>query len=152
MDTQEFVKRRVAECYWRDDVNCATTNLRTLSEVFQVELSAQLRDAAIGMHGAGKYGAQCGLVEGCLMFIGVLGRRSGIPDSTIVSWCNDFAGQFEHRFGSLLCSALRPLGFKPGNLPHLCEKLTCEAISFSIDFITKYLSEYEASKVVHNEA
>jgi len=37
----------------------------------RVHQCPQLLDAAVGMHGAGKYGAQCGLVEGSLMFIGL---------------------------------------------------------------------------------
>ena len=145
MDTQEYVQRRVAECYWQDDINCATTSLRILSDVFQLRSADQLSDAAVGMHGAGKYGAQCGLVEGSLMFIGVLGRRSGIPDSSIVSACNDFARQFENRFGSMLCSVFRPAGFNPSNPPHLCEKLTCEAVSFCVDFMHRFLSEHDAA-------
>ena len=33
-------------------------------------------DAALGMHGAGKYGAQCGLAEGTLIFLGTFGRAN----------------------------------------------------------------------------
>ena len=138
LDIADFVKRRVHECYWRDNINCATANLKILSEVFQINLSSDLIDAAVGMHGAGKYGAQCGLVEGSLMFIGVLGRRLDVTDSTIASFCKDFAGQFVHRFGSLSGEILRPEGFGPDNPPHLCEKLTCEVICFAINAIANY--------------
>ena len=44
--------------------------MRILSHLFSFPLEEQTLDAAIGMHGAGGLGAQCGLVEGSLMFIG----------------------------------------------------------------------------------
>ena len=143
MDTEEFIQKRVNEYYWNDDINCATTNLKILSEKFGIELSDQIINAALGLHGAGEYGAQCGLVEGTLMFIGILGRTLNISDDKIVTLCNDFAGQFEDRFKSLLCNILRPEGFKPSNPSHLCEKLTCEAIYFNIDFITTFSNKHK---------
>ena len=136
MKTEEFVKTRVSKYYWQDDVNCATTILKILSEVFDVKLNKQVIDAAIGMHGAGKYGAQCGLVEGTLMFLGIFGRENNIPDNIIVDSCREFANQFENKFKSLQCSILRPEGFHPDNPPHLCEPLTCKAVEFSINFIS----------------
>ena len=104
------------------------------------------------MHGAGKYGAQCGLVEGTLMFIGILGRTLNISDDDIVNSCNDFANQFENRFNSLLCNILRPEGFNPDNPSHLCEKLTCEAVCFNIDFITSFSNKYKVSNSAYNKA
>ena len=136
MKTEEFVKTRVFKYYWKDDINCATTTLKILSEVFEIELNKQVIDAAIGMHGAGKYGAQCGLVEGTLMFLGIFGRENNIPDNIIVDSCREFANQFENKFKSLQCSILRPEGFHPDNPTHLCEPLTCKAVEFSINFIS----------------
>ena len=135
MTTEEFVKNRVHKYYWQDDLNCATTTLEILSEVFATTLSDQVIDAAIGMHGAGEFGAQCGLIEGTLMFLGIIGRARGLPDEDIVESCQDFARQFEIRFGSLQCKVLRPQGFKPDNPPHLCEGITREAIVFGIEFL-----------------
>ncbi len=140
METKKFIQKRVKEYYWRDDINCATTNLKILSEKFEIELSDQIIDSALGMHGAGKYGAQCGLVEGTLMFLGILGRRLNISDENIIYSCNRFAGQFENKFNSLSCNILRPEGFNPDNPSHLCEKFTREAVDFSISFIiSKYI-------------
>jgi hypothetical protein len=144
LDTKEFVQKRVKKFYWHDDINCATTNLKILSEKFGIELSDQIINSALGMHGAGVYGAQCGLVECTLMFIGILGRTLNISDDDIVNSCNEFAGQFENRFKSLLCNILRPEGFNPNNQPHLCEKITCEAIFFNIDFITRFSNNCKA--------
>jgi hypothetical protein len=140
LETHEFVKKRVEKFYWEKDLNCAVTTLKILSEKFDIELSAQVMDAALGMHGAGEYGAQCGLVEGMLMFIGIIGRTMSVSDDDIVSCCKVFAHRFENRFKSLLCHILRPEGFNPKNPPHICEGLTCEAICFNIDFITDFLN------------
>lgn len=140
MDSQRsFVERRVHAYYWRDDLNCATTTLKILAERFGVSLEPQVIDAALGMHGAGEYGAQCGLVEGGLMFLGIAGRGSGFADKKIIALCNEFARTFEQRFGSLLCRALRPQGFRPEDPPHLCENVTCHALEFDIHFIVERL-------------
>lgn len=139
MDKQGLVRDRVHEYYWAYDWNCAVTTLRVLAEVCRVSLSHQVLDAALGMHGAGGYRAQCGLVEGALMFIGILGKAKGVPDDAIVQACYDYAERFELRFGSLLCRELRPEGFKPGNPPHLCEKLTQDAILFHISVVSDLL-------------
>ena len=132
---------RVKEYYWKYDLNCATTNLKILSEVFSIPLSDQIIHAAIGMHGAGKYGAQCGLVEGTLMFLGIIGKEYHLKEETIVDQCREYAKQFENVFHTLSCSTLRPEGFNKNNPPHLCEKLTCSAIEFNKKFVSQFLKE-----------
>ena len=139
MKTDAFIRNRVARYYWQDDINCATTTLKILAEHFDLPLSNQVIDAAVGMHGAGEYGAQCGLVEGTLMLLGIMGRSRAIADDAIISACRAFAGEFEKRFKSLSCAILRPAGFDPRNPPHLCEDVTCEAVTFSLDFIQGFL-------------
>ncbi len=134
------IEARVKEYYWKYDLNCATTNLKILAELFSINLADQLISAAIGMHGAGKYGAQCGLVEGTLMFLGIIGKEYRLKEETIVDQCREYAQQFEKKFNSLSCSALRPDGFKKDNPPHLCEKLTCSAIEFNKDFVLQCIT------------
>ena len=134
---------RVQEYYWSYDLNCATTNLKILSEIFSITLSDQVISAAIGMHGAGKYGAQCGLVEGTLMFLGIIGKEYRFQEDTIVDRCREYARQFENIFLSLSCSVLRPEGFNMQNSPHLCEKLTCRAIEFNQNFISRFITACE---------
>ncbi|MFP4167405.1 MAG: C-GCAxxG-C-C family protein [Desulfonatronovibrionaceae bacterium] len=134
MDTQTFIRDRIRSYYWDQDLNCATVSLLILAERFGMELSGQVLDAAAGMHGAGKYGAQCGLVEGPLMFLGLAGRQFGWAENEIETACRGFAAGFEGRFSSLLCAVLRPGGFNDDDPPHLCEDLTRRAVSFSIDF------------------
>lgn len=79
-----FIEKKVHELYWDCDVNCARTMLICLGELFGVTYEPQTLNAAVGLHGAGGYRAQCGLVEGSLMFAGVYlnglgwGRRSGL--------------------------------------------------------------------------
>ncbi|MGL1933280.1 MAG: C-GCAxxG-C-C family protein [Desulfotalea sp.] len=145
MKTNYLIKEKVKQYYWDEDFNCATTNIKILSELFSLNLNQQVIDAAIGMHGAGKYGAQCGLVEGTLMFIGILGRDRNIPDDTIVENCKEYASNFECEFESLSCKILRPEGFHKENPPHLCEKLTYAAIEFNSEFIQNFLKNEKIS-------
>jgi hypothetical protein len=139
-DLVEFIQQRVHQFYWEDDANCATAVLKILSEIFTVPLHQQLLDAAIGMHGAGGYRAQCGLVEGTLLFIGICGRRLEFSDAESIEHCRLFAEKFEHRFSTLLCRELRPEAFSEKNPPHLCEPLTIQALLFSIEFVTEVSS------------
>jgi Putative redox-active protein (C_GCAxxG_C_C) len=132
---KESIEQRVHHSYWDKDLNCATTMLMILADLFRIDLEAQVIHSAIGMHGAGGYGAQCGLVEGSLMFMGILGKAKGLPDREIISMCKQFAAAFESSFGSLGCAVLRPAGFAPDNPPHLCEELTRRAVAFSYDFL-----------------
>ena len=68
---KEYISKRVHELYWEKDINCARTALLCLSELFEIPLAPQTIQSAAGLHGAGGYRAQCGLVEGALMFIGI---------------------------------------------------------------------------------
>ncbi|SNY40036.1 C_GCAxxG_C_C family probable redox protein [Orenia metallireducens] len=135
MELKELIEQRVHDYYWEEDLNCATTMLKTLGEIYKVKLDDQVLDAAIAMHGAGKFGAQCGLVEGTLMFYGILGKQQGVSNKGIRDICYKFADQFQEEFGSLLCRELRPEGFAADNPPHLCEDLTKRAVEFSAKII-----------------
>jgi len=137
MKTEKFVQTRIKQYYWKNDLNCATATLRILSEKFSVPLNEQVIDAALGMHGAGCYGAQCGLVEGAVMFLGIIGRMNNIDDEDSEKICRNFARQFDNTFDSLLCRELRPGDFNDDDPPHLCEPHSNQAILFSIDFVEK---------------
>ena len=131
----KWIKDRVHDRYWKDDINCARTTLLCLSELFDISLEEQTVKAAVGLHGAGGYRAQCGLVEGALMFLALYYDSLGKTEQEIVSVCYEYAGCFEEKFGSLRCYDLRPGGFSPDDPPHLCEQLTCEAVEFAYRFI-----------------
>ena len=141
MDRRAFVAERVHRYYWDHDYNCASTTLRILGEWLDFEINEHVLDAAIGMHGAGAFGAQCGLVEGALMFLGLVGAARGVKEQDIIDACYEFARQFEARFGSLLCRELRPQGFCADNPPHLCEPLSCEAILADMAFVEWFLQD-----------
>ncbi|WP_425802349.1 C-GCAxxG-C-C family protein [Desulfitobacterium sp. Sab5] len=135
MQYQELIDQKVHELYWKEDVNCITASLLTLSQIFNINLYFQLLDAATGIPGAGRYGAQCGLVGSAIMLIGILGKTKGLDHEEIVTICNEFSRGFEKQFGSLNCRDLRPQGFHPNNPPHLCEKLTKEAVLLTLNYL-----------------
>lgn len=132
---EEDIRERVHEYYWKDDINCARTMLLCLSELFYVKVNKETVTAAIGLHGAGGFRAQCGLVEGALMFIGIHYSQLGQREEVITQTCYEYAQAFEKSFGSLRCFDLRPNGFTPNDPPHMCEKLTCEAVAFAYHFL-----------------
>lgn len=137
--TEDIVTTMVHENYWINGYNCATTTLIVLSELFNIPLEQQVLYASRGMYGAGGFRAQCGLVEGTLMFLGILGTEKGLDDTAIAGICYKYADEFTKEFGSLLCRDLRPEGFNDDDPPHLCEKLTIQSILFSERFITQNL-------------
>ena len=129
------IKKRVHDLYWESDTNCARTTLICLGESFDTKIEEQTYNAAIGLHGAGGFRAQCGLVEGALMFIGLYFAKKGIFEDEIVSLCYRYAETFTNQFGSLTCYDLRPNGFNTDDPPHLCEGLTVKTIEFTCEFI-----------------
>jgi len=137
MDTATHIDNEVHRHYWDHDDTCAVTTLMIASDLFEVSLQPQVLDAALGMWGAGGYRAQCGLVEGALMFIGLLGSQLGKNRDDVSSLCKRYAERFEQRFGSLTCKELRPEGFRPDNPPHICEDLSKRAIRFACGFIAE---------------
>ncbi len=132
---EEYIRNRVHELYWKNDINCARTAIICLSELFETTVEQQTIWSAVGLHGAGGYRAQCGLVEGTLMFIGIYLHELGKTEDEIVSACYNFASAFDKTFGSLRCFELRPAGFSESNPPHMCENLTCSGIEFAYQYI-----------------
>lgn len=106
-----------------------------MSELFEIAIEPQTNWSAVGLHGAGGYRAQCGLVEGTLMFIGIYLHTIGKIEDEIVSACYDFASAFDRKFGLLRCFELRPTGFSESDPPHMCENLTCNGIEFAYQYI-----------------
>ena len=72
------------------------------------------------------------------MFIGIYFSQLGKDEETVTSFCYDHADAFSEKFGSLSCHDLRPNGFTPNDPPHLCEKLTCEAVAFAYEFVKNH--------------
>lgn len=137
MHRESWIADVVRERYGVCDDNCARTMLIALARRWGVPLRAQVLAAATGLHGAGRFGAQCGLVEGSLMMIGILGEGRRLDKQAVTRLCHAWATEFERDFGSLNCRDLRPGGFRPDDPPHLCEPLTRRAIAFSADFLER---------------
>ena len=137
----EQMRDHVQESYFGHDYNCAHTMLTALAQFFETDLSPQLINAAQGMHGAGKFGAQCGLVEGTLMFLGVYYMDRGYDRYEVEKICNHFAQSFTAKYKSLECRELRPGGFNDDDPPHLCAGLTLDAILFAREFIIQKNTE-----------
>ncbi len=136
MDAEKMIRESVHDLYWNNDVNCARTTMLILSQLFTYRITEQLYYAAVGMHGAGKYRAQCGIVEGTLLFLGCYLTSQRKDEDYIVSACYRFAESFENKFGALTCRVLRPIGFNENDPPHACENLTVNAIMFSYSYIS----------------
>jgi hypothetical protein len=138
---KKFISDEVHGHYWENDDTCAVTTLTIISRLFCFDLQKQILDAALGLWGAGGHRAQCGLVEGALMSIGLLGSRRGLDRTQVSRLCRSFAESFEARFGSLACRELRPEGFSPDDPPHICEELSVKAIDFTTRFLAEALQE-----------
>lgn len=133
---KEQITKRVHDLYWKKNINCARTTLICLSELFEIAIEPQTMRSAVGLHGAGGYRAQCGIVEGALMFIGICLHALERTEDEIVSACYDFASAFDREFGSLRCFELRPTGFSENDPPHMCETLTCNGIEFAYQYVS----------------
>jgi len=138
---RKYIEERVHKLYYDYDLNCARTTLTCLSEIFKLPVEKQTFTSAVGLFGAGGYRAQCGLVEGALMFIGIYLDSLGKNEAEAVSACYNYAEAFEKKFGSLRCRELRPTGFSENDPPHMCEKLTCDTIEFAYQYILDITKE-----------
>ena len=127
--------------YHDKDFNCAITTLICLGKEFGVDIDQQVLDSAICMNGGGRFRAQCGLVEGVLMFIGIYATQRGMKKKDMMKIAYGFCENFQNRFGSLLCRDLRPGGFQKTDPKHLCEPLTLDTVPFSIDYLKQHFTQ-----------
>ena len=127
--------------YHDKDFNCAITTLICLGKEFGVDTDQQVLDSAICMNGGGRFRAQCGLVEGVLMFIGIYATQRGMKKKDMMKIAYGFCENFQNRFGSLLCRDLRPGGFQKTDPKHLCEPLTLDTVPFSIDYLKQHFTQ-----------
>lgn len=132
---------QVHDFLWNHDMNCAQATLQVLSEKYSLNLSSQLLAAAMGLNGAGRSGAQCGLVEGALIFLGVFSETRGWDRYRVSDLCGLYAREFIGNFGSMNCRDLRPQGFQDGQPPHMCEDLAVKTITFSCVFIDRFFKK-----------
>jgi len=136
MNLHKTVTDCVTHAYHVENIHCTPTTLRALSQLFKIKLNEQVLHASEGMNGAGLYGAQCGLVEGALMFNGILSKHNGLCTEDILAICSEFAEGFERKLGSLICRELRPEGFSEEITEHICEPRSVEAIIYAAEFLS----------------
>jgi hypothetical protein len=138
MTLEELVATRVERMYHDDDISCVHATLKILSEVFETKVAQQTYDSSWGMAGGGgSYGGQCGLIQGGIMFIGILGTNRGLDQDTLTQHCYDYSALAEKELGSLLCREIRPEGFAEDNPPDLCEPRTVQSIISTARFIAE---------------
>ena len=135
MSLYNLIEERVSVLHGQDDLNCVMVTLLILAEVFEIDLHPQVLDVAVGMESEGRYSSQCGLLGGCLMFIGIYGRKSGMHDKVISEACDSCASKFEAKFGSIKCIKLRSEHVPAENFSQRHEPLTRHGIEFAVTFI-----------------
>jgi hypothetical protein len=136
-DILDFVNNRIEEEYHDLETPCSSTTIKILAELFQVEIDDQVYISADALSGQHQYNPVCGLLNGSLMFMNLLGKNLYYEFEEIRDLCYNFSLEFRKHFGSENCSVLRPEGFKEDNPPHICEPLTNRSILFTIEFIAK---------------
>ena len=127
--------------YHDKDFNCAITTLLCLGKEFGMEINQQVLDSAICLNGGGRFRAQCGLVEGALMFIGIYATQRGMKKKDMMKIAYGFCDGFSTRFNSLLCRDLRPGGFQKTDPKHMCEPLTQDTVAFTVDYLKQYFTQ-----------
>jgi len=138
MDIDKFIDEKIKLYHHEQKNNCAQTTLKILSEIFNIPVSKQVIDSACGLNGGGRYGAQCGLLEGALMFIGIKAGQDAKDKKYSNKSCYTYTENFNKKFQSLLCSDLRPEGFGKDVPFDKCEKLFKETLNAVIEHIKNY--------------
>ena len=129
---ETFVQQRVAAYFVTGDNNCAMTVLRVLAETFETPVAQPVIDAAQCMPGAGGVEHLCGLISGALMFVGVWGAQQGLHRQTLRPLTSGFSQAVQERFGSLMCSDLRPV--------EGCGPLAVAFLTFTISYFETRLN------------
>ena len=133
---EKYIEETTHEHYHVSGVPCAVSTLTMLSHIFGVELHEQVYQSALGMVGAGKYGAQCGLLEGGMMFLAIYGQQNGLVKKDIFELTYKMTETFENSMGSIVCKGLRPYPFTPEDAPkHLCEPVTVKGVTLLVKFL-----------------
>ncbi|MEZ5360681.1 MAG: C-GCAxxG-C-C family protein [Candidatus Zixiibacteriota bacterium] len=135
MNNKDFIEEKINLYFCTLDHNCAETVLEMLSEKFDFPLDKQVIYAAAAHNGLGQYRAQCGLITGAVMFIGIVAQSQGRDKDYINAITYGLAEIFDKSFGALDCRTLRPAGFKEDNPPNICKPLAIDALALIIDYI-----------------
>lgn len=145
--TAAALSEAVRSAYEERNLPCTQAMLEVLGQCFGYPIPPRVWDAASGLHGAGRYGAQCGLVEGGLMFLGLRATELGYDKSQIEDLCSGWAAHFERCFSSLICRELRPEGFGPHVPPHRCMPLTVSALREAVGYAAPLFRDGQSTPV-----
>ena len=137
MNLHNFIDKEVHENYWERDYNCATNILMLLSEIEGIKLDKQVLYSVSGLHGVDPMIAQCGLLSGGLMFLGIYSCEKNIPNSQLSKYYYDYSKYFQRKFGDTGCQNLNGNSKSLGLKPYACEDLTKDVVEFTINFIEK---------------
>jgi len=118
--------------YVEQGLNCAEATIIVLSEKFDLLINQQVMAAAIGMNGAGGSGAQCGLIEGSLMFLGILGVVKNATKDEIKAVIQNYTKLFNDKFHSLNCNFIKPENEYESKK---CRDLAKESVQFCFEYI-----------------
>ena len=138
LDEHKFIADKIKIYYEIEEHNCAVSVLKVLAERYDFPIHQQVMDSALAQNGLGQSGAQCGLITGAAMFLGVVAVEQGWTKDTLHEHTQRLTTEFKNAFHALDCRSIRPEGFVADNPPHLCEPRTVEALEIMINYISRY--------------
>ncbi|MCK5126643.1 MAG: C_GCAxxG_C_C family protein [candidate division Zixibacteria bacterium] len=139
MNERQFIEDKIKIYFEIEEHNCAVCVIKVLSERFDFPIEQQTLDACLAQNGLGQYGAQCGLITGATMFLGIVAAQNNWEKEKLYLHTRELTALFEKKFKSLLCSAIRPEGFHEDNPPYICQPRTVDALEIFIDYLKIHL-------------
>ncbi len=141
---KEIDIEKYTESLLKEDYNCGEAVVRAVFEQFDIRVPDFYLRPLSSMNGAGRAGAQCGILEGGLFVISTLygrsnSKKSREPLETLVS---NFAREFKGRYGSFLCKEIRKEGFFGNQNRNICNNRIKNGVLFIIDYIESVKNEY----------
>lgn len=134
MDIKEKIKSLIQKYAGKQEMGCSATVLSVLSDLFNIKVEKQVMACLIGMEGGSNFKNDCGLLDGSLMFIGIMLSQQGLPEPLTKGICRQFTGSFEIEFGeSSVINSCSNEG--------TCLSLTPENIFFVYKFIKNIAGE-----------
>ncbi|KAF1084024.1 putative redox-active protein [Sporotomaculum syntrophicum] len=132
---KELIKEK-AGSYFAQGNNCCQGVLMAANDVWHLEISRDVIDAAFFMREGMASGCSCGALVGMEMTLGLLLKKKGIPYQK--EHAKALHDAFVKTFGSSCCRVLRK---KQGLLERTtqkgCRRITAETAGILYDFITE---------------
>ena len=135
-----MLKDNLSKYYFEQNYNCAETILRAANEYY--DLGLHDRDMImVGAYGAGiQSGNTCGAVLSVAAILSLKYVEAKAHESEdIRPVIQKMMRKFNDRFGSVLCSDIKPQSFKP---EYRCQK----TIEVACDILEETIAEYEVER------